>query len=173
LEILQALRETRPTQPVIILTARGDEQDRVEGLRRGADDYVVKPFSVKELLARVEAVLRRSPERPTDVTGISLPQGHADFARREVRFADGTRVDLSEREMELLTYLARNRGRAISRDELLGNVWRIRPDGVSTRTIDMHIARLREKLRDDPGSPTILLTVRGQGYMFAATDTAP
>ena len=170
LDILQSLREIRPTQPVIILTARGDEQDRVEGLRRGADDYVVKPFSVKELLARVEAVLRRSPERPSDVANINLPDGHADFARREVRFADGSRVDLSEREMELLSYLARNRGRAISRDELLGNVWRIRPEGVTTRTIDMHIARLREKLRDNPTKPEILLTVRGQGYMFAAAE---
>ena len=92
------------------------------------------------------------------------------ISRREVRFADGTRVDLSEREMELLSYLARNRGRAISRDELLGNVWRIRPDGVATRTIDMHIARLREKLRDNPTKPEILLTVRGQGYMFAAAE---
>jgi DNA-binding response OmpR family regulator len=170
LEILESLREVRPTQPVIILTARGEEQDRVEGLRRGADDYVVKPFSVKELLARVEAVLRRSPERPTSVTRITLPNGHADFARREVRFQDGTRVDLSERELELLSYLARNRGRAISRDELLSNVWRIQPDGISTRTIDMHIARLREKLRDDPTRPAILLTVRGQGYMFAAAN---
>ncbi len=170
LEILESLREVRPTQPVIILTARGEEQDRVEGLRRGADDYVVKPFSVKELLARVEAVLRRSPERPSSVTRIALPNGHADFARREVRFKDGTRVDLSERELELLSYLVRNRGRAISRDELLGNVWRIQPDGISTRTIDMHVARLREKLRDDPTGPAILLTVRGQGYMFAAAD---
>jgi len=82
LEILDEVRATRPTQPVIILTARGEENDRVEGLRKGADDYVVKPFSVKELLARVEAVLRRSPERPTDVEQVAVPGGVADFARR-------------------------------------------------------------------------------------------
>ena len=159
---------SRPTLPVIILTARGDEQDRVAGLRQGADDYVVKPFSVKELLARVEAVLRRTPERPADIEHVAVPGGCADLARCEVRFDDGERVELSEKEIELLRYLVRHSGRAISRDELLGNVWRISPQGVSTRTIDMHIARLREKLRDDPATPRTLLTVRGKGYMFAA-----
>jgi DNA-binding response OmpR family regulator len=167
LDILREVRSVRPTQPVIILTARGEENDRVEGLRRGADDYVVKPFSVKELLARVEAVLRRSPERPTDVHEIPLPAGMADLERREIRFADGERAELSEREVELLRYLAANHGRAITRDEILANVWRISPQGVSTRTIDMHVARLREKLRDDSEDPQVLLTVRGKGYMFA------
>jgi DNA-binding response OmpR family regulator len=167
LEILRALRRTRPTQPVIVLTARGEENDRVEGLRAGADDYVVKPFSVKELLARVEAVLRRSPERPIDVEQVPFPSGIADFARRELRFADGSRCELSEKEIELLRYLASNSGRAIAREELLANVWRISPDGLPTRTIDMHVVRLREKLRDDPASPRVLLTVRGKGYMFA------
>lgn len=165
IEILKSVRETRPTQPVIILTAKGDEGDRVAGLKAGADDYVVKPFSVKELMARVEAVLRRSPERPSDVDSVEIPGGHADFARRELQFGD-ERIELSERETELLRYLVTNRGRAIARDELLANVWRITPQGVSTRTIDMHIARLREKLRDDSGDPKVLLTVRGKGYMF-------
>ncbi|MCR9116167.1 MAG: response regulator transcription factor [bacterium] len=173
IDILRAVREARPTQPVIVLTAKGDENDRVEGLRAGADDYVVKPFSVKELLARVEAVLRRSPERPADVEEATLPTGVADFARSEARFEDGQRIELSEREVELLRYLARNAGRAISRDELLSNVWRISPENLSTRTIDMHIARLREKLRDDSSQPKILLTVRGKGYMFARTDPEP
>ncbi len=169
LEILQQVRETRPTLPVIILTARGEEHDRVEGLRKGADDYVVKPFSVKELLARVEAVLRRTPERPSDIEQVRLAGGNIDLARREIRFDDDTRTELSEKETELLQYLVRHCGRAISRDELLGNVWRISPQGVSTRTIDMHIARLREKLRDDPTAPRTLLTVRGKGYMFATS----
>jgi DNA-binding response OmpR family regulator len=168
LEILRAVRATRPTQPVIILTARGEESDRVEGLRAGADDYVVKPFSVKELLARVEAVLRRSPGRPSDVAEISIPGGVADLARRELRFADGNRCQLSERETELLRYLANHADRAVARDELLANVWRISPDGLPTRTIDMHVARLREKLRDDSEDPQVLLTVRGKGYMFRA-----
>jgi DNA-binding response OmpR family regulator len=151
---------------VIILTARGDETDRVQGLRLGADDYVVKPFSVKELLARVEAVLRRSPERPQDLAEVKVPDGCADLARREVRFDDGARKDLSEREADLLRYLASNAGRAISREEILTRVWRISAQGAETRTIDMHVVRLREKLRDDSAEPKILLTVRGKGYMF-------
>jgi len=172
MEILSELRSVRPALPVIILTARGEENDRVEGLRKGADDYVVKPFSVKELLARVEAVLRRSAERPTDVETVELPQGVADFSRRELRFVDGERTELSEREIDLLRYLANNPNRAIARDELLANVWRISPRGVSTRTIDMHVARLREKLRDNSAQPEVLLTVRGKGYMFAAEASA-
>ena len=168
LDILKAVRADKPTQPVIILTAKGEEDDRVQGLKLGADDYVVKPFSVKELLARVEAVLRRSPERPQDLTQVAIPGGVADLARRELRFADGERVELSEREVDLLRYLALNTGRALSREELLSHVWQINPRGVTTRTIDMHVARLREKLRDDAVEPRIVLTVRGKGYMFAS-----
>ena len=169
LEILREVRRLRPTLPVIILTARGEEADRVRGLSDGADDYVVKPFSVKELLARVEAVLRRSAERPGDVSRIAIPGGTIDLARREVRFARGDRTELSEREAELIGYLAANSGRAIAREELLANVWRISPRGVTTRTIDMHVTRLREKLRDATAEPKILLTVRGKGYMFQST----
>jgi DNA-binding response OmpR family regulator len=168
LEILREVRRLRPTLPVIILTARGEEADRVAGLRDGADDYVVKPFSVKELLARVEAVLRRSPERPSDVHSVAIPGGRIDLQRREVQFDDGGRETLSEREAELVRYLAINGHRAISREEILSSVWRISPKGLPTRTIDMHVARLREKLRDNQDEPKIVLTVRGKGYMFAA-----
>lgn len=167
-DILKATREARPTLPVIILTARGEEADRVEGLRMGADDYVVKPFSVRELLARVEAVLRRSPERPNNVSKVRFDGGTIDLARCEIRYGDGERSELSEREVELLRYLASNSGRVISRDELLLRVWRLNPKRLETRTIDMHIANLREKLRDNSGPPKVLLTVRGKGYMFAA-----
>jgi len=167
LEILKAVRKERPTLPVIILTARGEERDRVKGLRLGADDYVVKPFSVKELLARIEAVLRRSPERPDEVSKVKFPGGVVDLARREVRLAGGKREELTDREVTLLRYLAANPGRAISRDEILTRIWRLDPRGIDTRTIDMHVARLREKLRDDPDEPAIILTVRGVGYMFA------
>jgi len=166
-EILQAVREARPTLPVVILTARGDEDDRIKGLRLGADDYVVKPFSVRELLARVEAVLRRSPERPSPVEKLPVSGGVADLARREVRFADGQRCELSEREVDLLRYLASHPGRAISRDEILARVWRLDPKHLETRTIDMHVANLREKLRDNSTEPKVLLTVRGKGYMMA------
>jgi DNA-binding response OmpR family regulator len=166
LEILKAVQQVRPNQPTIILTAMGDENDRVAGLRLGADDYVVKPFSVKELLARVEAVLRRSPERPLEFTEIALANGVVDLARSEIRFIDGTRCELSEKEVDLIRYLASHSGRAISRDELLQRVWQLSPRGLATRTIDMHVMRLREKLRDDSEQPQIVLTVRGKGYMF-------
>ena len=165
-EILRAVRAERATQPVIILTARGQEADRVKGLRMGADDYVVKPFSVKELVARVDAVLRRSPERPLEVSEVTFPGGRVDLSRCEARFDDGECVPLSEKEMEILRYLAQNSGRAISREEILTRVWHINARWVETRTIDMHIARLREKLRDSSSKPTIILTVRGKGYML-------
>jgi DNA-binding response OmpR family regulator len=112
-------------------------------------------------------VLRRSPERARPVERVPVPGGVADLARREVRFKDGRREELTEHETELLRYLAANPGRAISRDEILTRVWRINPRGVETRTIDMHVARLREKLRDDPADPRIIRTVRGRGYLLA------
>jgi DNA-binding response OmpR family regulator len=168
LAILSAIRAARSPLPVIVLTARGSEDDRVRGLGVGADDYVVKPFSIKELLARIEAVLRRTPSRPPPVRRLAFAGGVADLVNHEVRFDDGRRSDLSEREQQLLGYLASHAGRAVSRDELLARVWGLNPAGITTRTIDMHIVRLREKLKDDPAQPRIVLTVRGQGYMLAA-----
>jgi DNA-binding response OmpR family regulator len=173
LEILKQVRERSVAVPVIILTARGDEGDRVKGLKHGADDYVVKPFSVMELLARIEAVLRRSPARPEEALQIPVPGGVLDLGKRELQFQDGARTALSEREAELLSYLARNLGRVVSRDEILARVWHMNPDAVETRTVDMHIARLREKLRDDSAQPRIILTLRGRGYQFAAEEVVP
>ena len=174
LEILREVRAARPLLPVIVITAKGAEDDRVKGLKLGADDYVVKPFSIRELVARVEAVLRRSAERPLDVAQVPVDGGVADLEAREVRFEDGGRADLSEREVELLRYLVANAGRAISRDEILERVWRINPRAiVETRTIDMHVARLREKLRDDPAAPSLIRTVRGKGYMVAGGEPEP
>lgn len=164
-EILRDVRLARPTLPIILLTARHAEADRVRGLKMGADDYVVKPFSVKELLARVEAVLRRSPERPSDRREVRFAGGLADLERSEVRFDDGSREPLSERERELLRYLAGRAGQPVSREEILSRVWRLDPRHVETRTIDMHVARLREKLRD-AGEPRVLRTIRGKGYML-------
>jgi len=161
-EVLEALRKERPGQPVIILSARGEEGDRVKGLKMGADDYVVKPFSVRELLARVDAVLRRTTERPAAVEAHEVNGAKVDFARREVRFEDGTREELSEREADLLRYLVAQAGRAVPREELLRHVWGIDPKNIETRTVDMHVAHLRQKLRNE-GS---LVTVRGKGYML-------
>jgi DNA-binding response OmpR family regulator len=173
-EVLSELRKVRPTLPVIILTARGSEDDRVRGLKWGADDYVVKPFSARELLARVEAVLRRSLDRPRDVAAARLGQAIIDFERREIRWSATARCDLSETESTLLGFLVTHRQRAVSREELLARLWGIGPQRIETRTIDMHIARLRTKLRDPSGreTPEAILTVRAQGYM-AGPDLVP
>lgn len=169
LAVLTELRKSKPALPVIFLTAIGEESDRVKGLRLGADDYVVKPFGVQELLARVEAVMRRTPARPANgsVTKTTIAGRSIDLERREVVLSDGTRGQLSQREAELLAYLIANRGRSISREELLQHVWGLDPRGVQTRTIDMAVARLRELLQDDPANPAVIVTVRAKGYMLA------
>ncbi|MBI1913547.1 MAG: response regulator transcription factor [Planctomycetes bacterium] len=191
LDVLTQLRRLRPSLPVIILTARGSEDDRVRGLRMGADDYVVKPFSARELLARVEAVLRRAkpklvngiaakdlvgPWPPTDEGFYTARLGRAiiDLRRREVAWGGGQRGELSETESAILLFLLSHRQRAVSREELLTYIWGLEPDGLETRTIDMHVARLRMKLRDPSGrkTPEAILTVRNHGYM-AAPDLIP
>ena len=161
-EVLAELRRARPSLPIVMVTAKGETGDRVAGLRGGADDYIVKPFSAMELLARVEAVLRRSAERPRTVGTLELKARTIDLEQREIVFADGSRREISEKETELLQYLAGSRGRTISRDEILQRVWGLDPRGVTTRTIDMHIARLRDKL----GDASLIKTVRGKGYML-------
>jgi DNA-binding response OmpR family regulator len=169
LDLLAEVRLARPRLPVIIVTAKGQEEDRVRGLTLGADDYMVKPFSIKELLARVRAVLRRSAERPLDVPDARFPGGVADLAERRLRFDDGRVRELSELEAELLRYLAQNATRTVSRAELLERIWRLPANAVRTRTIDMHVARLREKLDDDGAEPRIVLTVRGKGYRYGGS----
>jgi DNA-binding response OmpR family regulator len=174
LEVLAELRKLRPTLPVIILTARGSEEDRVRGLKLGADDYVVKPFSARELLARIEAVLRRSVDRPADVAGARLGQAVIDFGRREIRWPAGDRGELSETEIAILSFLVAHKTRAVSREELLARLWGIAPREVETRTVDMHIARLRTKLRDPANEQPLeaISTVRAHGYM-AGPDLLP
>jgi len=168
LDVLRALRETHPALPIIVLTARGSEDDRVRGLKDGADDYVVKPFSARELLARVEAVLRRSPERRAPLVHIRNGDTVVDCARREVRRPDAETVALSEMEAGVLERLAAHRDRTVSREELLAAIWGIRDGQIETRAIDMHITRLRNKLRGVSGeeSPEWIVTVRGRGYML-------
>lgn len=166
LDLLAELRRTHPVLPVIILTARGSEDDRVRGLKLGADDYVVKPFSARELLARIEAVLRRTPDRPHPVQAI-IANGHTiDMARSEVRFSNGKVVALSEMETEILRYLASGADRVVTREELLARVWRIHDPKLETRAVDMHITRLRTKLDADAGAVEWIKTVRGKGYML-------
>ncbi len=175
LQVLAELRRTHPDRPVIILTARGTEEDRVKGLKLGADDYVVKPFSARELLARVEAVLRRTTRKPEAFAHVGVPGGTVDLARREVRWAGGTRCELSETEAAILTYLLQHRERAVAREEILGRVWGIGTAGLETRTVDMHVARLRGKLRDPAGGDPAetILTVRSHGYMAGPGLTLP
>jgi DNA-binding response OmpR family regulator len=160
LEVLRRIRHEDPALPVIVVTARGAEEERVQGLDLGADDYVVKPFSARELLARVEAVLRRSPDRPQSVRRLDLEAGEVDLDGCLVRFADGGSEELSKLEADVLRYLAKSRGRIVSRDELLARVWGQKPHLVATRSVDMTIARLRKKL----GDGEVLTTIRGKGY---------
>jgi len=170
--VLHELRKAKPSLPVIFLTAKGDAPDRVKGLRQGADDYIAKPFSLAELLARIEAVLRRSAERPRAMSKLIIADREIDFDRREATLPDGTIVKLPQREAEVLAYLAANPGRAVSRDELLSRVWGFDPRGVATRTVDMAIARIREQLQDDPAEPCVVATVRGRGYMLVRAEEA-
>lgn len=164
LAVLAEVRKVRPGLPVIMLTARGEEHDRVKGLSLGADDYVVKPFSLSELLARVEAVRRRSAERPRTAGRTELAGRRIDLETREVELADGRRASLPEREAEVLGYLLAHRGRPVSRDELLQRVWGLDPRGVQTRTVDMAVARLREALEDERAE--LVQTLRGRGYLI-------
>jgi DNA-binding response OmpR family regulator len=151
--------------PILMLTARQDEVDRIAGLELGADDYVSKPFSLGELLARVRAIMRRTDRQPTgsrevlDAAGLRVDTG----SRRAWR--DGTEVTLAQKEFDLLTCLIRNRGMALSRDVLLERVWGYDFAGDS-RTVDVHIRWLREKIEPDPSRPVYIQTVRGVGYRF-------
>ena len=150
--------------PVLFLTARDEELDRVLGLEMGADDYVTKPFSPRELVARVKAILRRGERAGTRTRAIARGELVVDLDRHEVLLG-GRRVDLTPKEYELLEYLASNAGRAVSRDQLLGRVWGDDFFG-DTRIVDVHVSHLREKLADDPTRPRYIETVRGLGYRF-------
>ena len=158
----EVCRQIAGRVPVIMLTARDEEPDRIAGLEVGADDYVSKPFSPRELTARVKAVLRRSgqPLSPQDVTSL----GPVTLARgaREVR-VDGREVDLTQREFDLLEYLLRHAGQVVTRDQLLESVWGFVSPG-ETRTVEVHVAQLRKKL----GHPELIRTVRGLGYKASA-----
>ncbi|MBL6923286.1 MAG: response regulator transcription factor [Akkermansiaceae bacterium] len=163
-DILEALQAERPGQAVIILSAKGEENDRVQGLKMGADDYVMKPFSARELLARVDAVLRRTTERQALGQRYEILGRVIDLTQAQIEY-EGGHSELSEREVGVLRYLIGNPERPVPRDELLRHVWGIDPHRIETRTVDMHIAHLRKKLADDGQS--ILKTIRGRGYRLA------
>ena len=183
-EVCRLLRK-ETNLPILMLTARSDEVDRVVGLEMGADDYLTKPFSMRELMARVKALLRRAElireelaaelrdaapattrqeSRPPDTGALIFGDLVLDLGRREVRLG-GEVVGLKPREFDLLLFLARNRGIALSRDLILERVWGWTFDG-NSRTVDVHMRWLREKLERDPANPARLVTVRGIGYRF-------
>lgn len=165
IEVLKQLRQARNNIPVIMLTARGDELDKILGLELGADDYITKPFSPREVLARVKAILRRahtteeveSGEKTIKVGSISIdPDSYQAFLRNQP-------LELTTKEFELLLYFIRNKGRVVTRDQLLDHVWNYEYLGDS-RIVDVHISHLREKIEEDSKQPKYIKTVRGIGY---------
>jgi two-component system response regulator RegX3 len=170
-DVCRELRRTSDV-PIVMLTARGEEADRIVGLEMGADDYVVKPFSAREVVARIRAVLRRSRTAggeeatgPLDVGAVRLdPERHAAEL-------DGEELDLSRKEFELLHRLMRDAGSVVTREQLIDDVWDVNWFG-STKTLDVHVSSLRKKLGDDPSEPRYLHTVRGVGFRFSSPDEA-
>ena len=168
LEVCRILRRERDT-PIIMLTAKGEEVDRVVGLELGADDYITKPFSMRELLARLRTVLRRTRNHPRDDASFSsevLTSGdlEVNLASHTVSLG-GVEVDMKPREFDLLALLVANKGRAFTRDQILERLWGQDYIG-DTRTVDVHIRWIRQKIETGPGSPNRIVTIRGVGYRF-------
>jgi DNA-binding response OmpR family regulator len=170
-DVCRELRQSSRV-PIIMLTARGEEADRVVGLELGADDYVVKPFSAREVIARIRAVLRRvnAPEAGAEDGPVEIRELRLDPARREVTLR-GEVLELSRKEFEVLELLMRNAGSVVSRERLISEVWDTNWFG-STKTLDVHMSGIRRKLGDDPSQPRYVYTVRGIGFRFAAPDEA-
>jgi two-component system alkaline phosphatase synthesis response regulator PhoP len=164
LEVCKALRGEGWEGPILMLTARGQEIDKVVGLELGADDYVTKPFSIRELLARVRAVLRRTEGRRKRLARYRFADVELDFEAYKATKA-GEPLDLSPREFELLRYLIERKGETVTRDQLLEDVWGYE-SYPSTRTVDTHIAKLRAKIGDSGSEPHWILTIHGMGYKF-------
>ena len=164
LEVCKQLRAKRGSIPIIMLTARGQEVDKVVGLELGADDYVTKPFSIRELLARVKAVLRRTAVVPKDQDRRSFGEVEVDLRKCRV-LKSGKVIDISSKEFELLKYFIVHSGETLSRDRLLEDVWGY-DNYPTTRTVDTHLVRLRQKLEPNPDQPQYFLTVHGTGYRF-------
>ncbi|MCU0304447.1 MAG: response regulator transcription factor [Thermoanaerobaculales bacterium] len=164
IEVCRRLRQARPALPILMLTARGSETDKVAGFAAGADDYVTKPFGVRELLARVDAFARRASAAPAEPELVELDGCTLDLGRH-LASRDGRETHLTAREVGILRWLHRQRRRTVSRAELLERVWGTSGD-LQTRTVDMTIAKLRQKIERDPAEPRIVVTVTGAGYAW-------
>ncbi len=165
LEVCRELRQKNIGIPIIMLTAKGEEVDKVVGLEIGADDYITKPFSVRELLARIKAHLRRVEREEQTIPKIfSFGDVEIDFAHFKAR-SKGKELDLTSIEMEILKYLITHRGEVVTRDDLLDKIWGY-DSYPTTRTIDNHILKLRKKIEEDPAHPEYILSVYGEGYRF-------
>jgi two-component system alkaline phosphatase synthesis response regulator PhoP len=164
LDVCRELRRKGFEAPIIMLTAKVEELDRVVGLEIGADDYVTKPFGIRELLARIRARLRRHAPTLESDSKLSFEEVEVDFTRQEV-LRGGKRIELTGKEFEVLRLLARHRGEIVTRERLLEEVWGYE-SYPTTRTVDNHILRLRQKLEDDPSSPRHILSIYGEGYKF-------
>ena len=165
-DVCRDVRQAGIATPILMLTARGQTVDKVVGLKLGADDYLTKPFEMMELLARIEALLRRAPKAAMAAAIFQVGPLHIDLRGTEVT-RNGTVVNLSAREFQLLRYLVEHRGATLSRDEILKEVWGYSAE-TFTRTVDVHIASLRQKLEENPKQPQWILTVSGLGYKFSA-----
>jgi DNA-binding response OmpR family regulator len=168
LELCRRVRQIRPELPILMLTARGSEDDKVAGFEAGADDYVAKPFGIRELLARVEAFARRARRTPAQAEIVECGDCRFDFGRHQVE-KDGETVSLTPREVGILRWLFLHRNRAVSRAELLEQVWGVSGD-MQTRTVDMTVAKLRQKIERDPTAPEVVVTVTGVGYAWGDGD---
>ena len=172
-EVCRIIRKKHPECFIIMLTAKTEETSKVAGLEMGADDYVTKPFSILELLARVKAFLRRTetvvaPEPVQNQDAIDFADIHLDFKKYEAT-KNGEPLELSAREFQILKYFWQHRGEVVLREDLLQDIWGYTPDNMpSTRTIDNHIVNLRKKLEDDQTNPKIIVSIRGAGYKFDA-----
>jgi DNA-binding response OmpR family regulator len=166
-DILEEIRKDKITLPVIMLTAKDQEPDKVKGLSLGADDYLTKPFGVKELLARIKARLRRAGTYSTSgqVDILQLGDVKIDLMESVVHRPDGDEIELTSREVELIRYLLKSANEPVSRDELLEKVWRYE-FSTNTRTVDVHISKLRAKIEVHPDDPRYLITLHGVGYML-------
>jgi two-component system alkaline phosphatase synthesis response regulator PhoP len=166
-DVCRDIRQAGLITPILMLTARGQTVDKVLGLKIGADDYVTKPFDMMELTARVEALLRRAPTKPSEQHGLyQIGALHIDLRGTNVS-RDGKAIRLSAREFQLLRYFLENRGATLSRDQILKDVWGYSAE-TFTRTVDVHVASLRQKLEKDPKQPELILTVQGLGYKLAS-----